>query len=264
MPAMFDFDVLKISDVQSNDDGPDVFGFNMVRLDARVTEIPRGPALTLSPETSIATAIESMRRRAPRRRIVMRTQRPLGVVGDRDILAQAAATSTTCARFRSPTVMAPCTDPLREDDSVGTALRKMCAHRQWHMPIVCGARSVPGRAGHRRSLDLAARSPDVDVRRGGVHLPACSAPGGAAGRDRAGRESRVAPGVVARTERLSLATHARELAPVAVRLLVAEVLRAERQAFESCVRSADVSASSQLCRMLRDTSRQSRHSPRAR
>jgi len=30
MPAMFDFDVLKISDVQSNDDGPDVFGLNMV------------------------------------------------------------------------------------------------------------------------------------------------------------------------------------------------------------------------------------------
>jgi len=35
-------------------------------------------------------------------------------------------------------VMVLCTDPLREDDSVGTALRKMCAHRQWHMPIVCG------------------------------------------------------------------------------------------------------------------------------
>jgi hypothetical protein len=33
--------------------------------------------------------------------------------------------------------MMPSTDPLREDDSVGSALRKMCAHRQWHQPIVC-------------------------------------------------------------------------------------------------------------------------------
>ena len=88
-PAMFDFDVLKISDVQPNDDGPRRFGLNMVRLDAQVTEIPRGPALTLSPETSIATAIDSMRRRLRGSAIVIQTHRPLGVVCDRDILAQA-------------------------------------------------------------------------------------------------------------------------------------------------------------------------------
>jgi len=138
MPAMFDFDVLKISDVQSNDDGPDVFGLNMVRLDARVTEIPRGPALTLSPETSIATAIESMRRRGRGSAVVMRTQRPLGVVCDRDILVHAGADFDDLRAVPISSVMVPCTDPLREDDSIGTALRKMCAHRQWHMPIVCG------------------------------------------------------------------------------------------------------------------------------
>jgi hypothetical protein len=33
--------------------------------------------------------------------------------------------------------MTSITDPLRETDSVGAALRSMCAHRQWHMPIVC-------------------------------------------------------------------------------------------------------------------------------
>ena len=138
MPAMFDFDVLKISDVQSDDDGPDVFGFNMVRLDARVTEIPRGPALTLSPETSIATAIDSMRHRGRGSAIVMRTQRPLGVVCDRDILARAYGDIDDLRAVAISTVMVPITDPLREDDSIGTALRKMCGHRQWHMPIVCG------------------------------------------------------------------------------------------------------------------------------
>jgi CBS domain-containing protein len=134
---MFDFDVLEISDVQSNDSGRDVFGFDKVRLDASVTEIPRGPALTLAPETSIATAIEAMRRRGRGSAIVVRTQRPLGVVCDRDILAHASGDIDDLRAVPISAVMVLCTDPLREDDSVGTALRKMCAHRQWHMPIVC-------------------------------------------------------------------------------------------------------------------------------
>ena len=54
-----------------------------------MTEIPRGPALTLAPETSVATAIESMRQRRRGAAIVVRNQRPLGVVSDRDILSQA-------------------------------------------------------------------------------------------------------------------------------------------------------------------------------
>ena len=138
MPAMFDFDVLKISDVQPDDDGPDLFGFNMVRLDARVTEIPRGPALTLSPETSIATAIDSMRRRLRGSAVVVQAHRPMGVVCDRDILAQACGDIDDLGAVPISAVMGPCTAPLRDTDSVGTALRKMCAHRQWHMPIVCG------------------------------------------------------------------------------------------------------------------------------
>ena len=88
MAGMFDFDVLEISDVPAPE-AADVLGFHMVRLDAHVTEIPRGPALTLSPETSIATAIVSMRRRRRGSAIVVRNQRPLGVVSDRDIVAQA-------------------------------------------------------------------------------------------------------------------------------------------------------------------------------
>ncbi len=134
---MFDFDVLEISDAEANESGREVFGFDKVRLDAVVTEIPRGPALTLSPETSIATAIESMRQRRRGSAIVVRTQRPLGVVCDRDILAQASGDIDDLRAVPISAVMALCTDPLREDDSVGTALRKMCAHRQWHMPIVC-------------------------------------------------------------------------------------------------------------------------------
>jgi CBS domain-containing protein len=137
MRAMFDFDVLEISDAPPETDVSEVLGFDRVRLDARVTEIPRGPALTLSPETSIATAVESMRRRGRGSAVVVRTQRPLGVVCDRDILARTTGDIDDLRAVPISAVMVACPDPLREDDSVGTALRKMCAHRQWHLPIVC-------------------------------------------------------------------------------------------------------------------------------
>jgi CBS domain-containing protein len=134
---MFDFDVLEISDLQPSDAAREVVAFDRVRLDAPVTEIPRGPALTLAPETSIAAAIEAMRRRGRGCAIVVRTQRPVGVVSDRDILAQARGDLDDLRAVPISAVMAPCAEPLREDDSVGTVLRKMCAYRQWHLPIVC-------------------------------------------------------------------------------------------------------------------------------
>jgi len=133
---MFDFDVLKISEGEPADAG-DVFGFSMVRMDSRVTEIPRGPALTLAPETCVATAIESMRQRRRGAAIVVRNHRPLGVVSDRNILSQGGGDIDDLRMVSVSAVMTPITEPLRESDSVGTALRSMCAHRQWHMPIVC-------------------------------------------------------------------------------------------------------------------------------
>jgi CBS domain-containing protein len=136
---MFDFDVLKISEAEPDGgaDGGDVFGFNMVRLDSRVTEIPRGPALTLAPETSVATAIESMRQRRRGAAIVVRNHRPLGVVSDHSILLQSGGDIEDLRSVPIAEVMFQIIEPLCETDSVGDALRSMCAHRQWHMPIVC-------------------------------------------------------------------------------------------------------------------------------
>jgi CBS domain-containing protein len=134
---MFDFDVLEISNVQPDADSRDGLGLAMVRLEAGVTAIPREPALTLPPETSIPTAVDWMRRRRRGNAIVVRTHRPVGVVCDRDILAQACSHIDDLRAVPISAVMVPCPDPLREDDTVGTALRKMCARRQWHLPIVC-------------------------------------------------------------------------------------------------------------------------------
>jgi CBS domain-containing protein len=146
---MFDFDVLKISEAGEADDesedranepgrrGREAVGLNTVRLDVRVTEIPRGPALTLSPEAAVTTAIEAMRRRTRGAAVVVQNHRPLGVVTDRDILAQACAETDDLRTLPIGAVMSPCTEPLREDDTVGMALRSMCAQRRWHLPIVC-------------------------------------------------------------------------------------------------------------------------------
>jgi len=133
---MFELDVREISGVQSDGDR-DAFGLNLVHLDARVTDIPRESALTLAPDTSVATAIEVMRRRQRGSAIVVRNQRPLGVVCARDVIAEACNEDETVRATPISALMVPCAHPLREDDSVGTALRKMCASQQWLLPVVC-------------------------------------------------------------------------------------------------------------------------------
>jgi CBS domain-containing protein len=144
---VFDFDVLKISEApEAGVDGGGsgdlaqsgrALAISAVRLDVRVTDIPRGPALTLSPEAGVATAIEALRRRARGAAVVVQNHRPVGVVTDRDILTQAGADVDDLRAMSIASIMLPCTEPLRESDTVGEALRNMCARRQWHLPIVC-------------------------------------------------------------------------------------------------------------------------------
>src|SRR5215470_7350626 len=97
-PRVFDFDVLKISEapeagVDGDGDGEGAvkrtLGLSTIRLDVLVTDIPRGPALTLSPEAGVATAIEALQRRGRGAAVVVQNHRPVGVITDRDILTQA-------------------------------------------------------------------------------------------------------------------------------------------------------------------------------
>lgn len=142
---MFDFDVLKISEAPAGEgiggagmrDDKTALGLHTLHLDVRVTDIPRGPALTLSPEAGIVSAIEAMRQRARGAAVVVQKHRPVGVVTDRDILAHACAERDDLRAIPIASVMLPCAEPLRESDTVGMALRSMCARRQWHLPIVC-------------------------------------------------------------------------------------------------------------------------------
>jgi CBS domain-containing protein len=151
---MFDFDVLKISEATDGEptadqilageflSGPETVaarpaGAIGLRLDVRVTDIPRAPALTLAPGAGVATAIAAMRERARSAAVVVENHRPVGVVTDREILTRASADLDDLRAIPLADVMLPCPEPLRENDTVGAALRRMCAGRRWHLPIVC-------------------------------------------------------------------------------------------------------------------------------
>src|SRR6185312_16010855 len=134
---MFDFDVREIGEGELPDSPAmgQALALSTIRLDARIGQISRAPSLSLSPETGVAAAMDAMRRRGARAAVVVQNHRPLGVVTDHDVL-------TTCPHSDQRRVlsvraaMSPCDEPLRDTDSVGAALRAMCARRQWHLPIV--------------------------------------------------------------------------------------------------------------------------------
>ena len=143
---MFDFDVVDRGELGKDERrrldprgaGGMVVGLGAVRLAAPITDVPRGPALTLAPEATVATALEAMGRRRRGALIVVQNQRSIGVVTDRDILGYPLSGGETVRGLPLSAVMVPCPEPIRDTDTVAAALRLMCARRQWHLPIVCG------------------------------------------------------------------------------------------------------------------------------
>src|SRR5215510_14777941 len=124
---MFDFDVLRISDTDTEaEPRPTVASLPIVALETPVGEVPRGPAVTLSPEATVGAAMETMRRRARGAAVMVRQHRPVGVVTDRDIVSHTIATGEDVRDTPLSVVMVPCSVPLRESDNVGEALRRMC------------------------------------------------------------------------------------------------------------------------------------------
>jgi CBS domain-containing protein len=132
---MFDFDV-RGSGVPDEDRPEGALGLGTVHLDAAVGDVPRPPALAFAPELTVGGAIEALRRARRSSAVVVRQQRPLGVVTDRDLLAHADLDAEG-RDVAIANVMTIGPDPLRTTDTVGTSLRRMCAARQWHLPLVC-------------------------------------------------------------------------------------------------------------------------------
>jgi CBS domain-containing protein len=144
---MFDFDVRGLGDAEEPR-GQDVLGLGTVHLGAAVGDIPRGPALAFAPELSVGGAIEALRRSRRGAAIVVRQQRPIGIVTDRDLLAHSDRDGEG-RDIAVASVMTIGAEPLRATDTVGTSLRRMCSARQWHLPIVCARGLLLG------SIDIA-------------------------------------------------------------------------------------------------------------
>jgi CBS domain-containing protein len=143
---MFDFDVRGSDPDERRSE--DLLGLGTVHLDAPVGDVPRGPALALAPELTVGGAIEALRRARRNAAVVVRQQRPLGIVTDRDLLAHADL-DVEGRDIAVASVMTIGPEPLRASDTVGTSLRRMCAARQWHLPIVCSRGLLVG------SIDIA-------------------------------------------------------------------------------------------------------------
>jgi CBS domain-containing protein len=144
---MFDFDARGSSDFDEL--GTETaLGLGTVHLGVPVGDVPRGPVIAIAPELSVGGAIEALRRSRRSTAVVVRQQRPLGIVTDRDLLAHADLDATG-RDMAVANVMTIGPEPLRTTDTVGTSLRRMCAARQWHLPIVCGSGLLLG------SIDMA-------------------------------------------------------------------------------------------------------------
>ena len=143
---MFDFDVLKISEAPDGESRRSAARVRDERSRSRSAHAAPRRARHRHPARAGAHAVARGRRGdgdrgdAPRARgaaVVVQNHRPVGVVTDRDILTQACADVDDLRAIPIGSIMLPCAEPLRETDTVGSALRSMCARRQWHLPIVC-------------------------------------------------------------------------------------------------------------------------------
>jgi predicted transcriptional regulator len=146
---MFDCDVMDVGEETMFGEHRQLSALAKLRLDAPVTDIPRGPAITLAPGAAVASALEAMRNRRRSGVVVVQNHRPIGVVTDRDILARVQTESDDLRILPLSSVMIPCMEPLRDSDTVESALRQMCAQRRWHQAIVCRRGLILG------ALDLA-------------------------------------------------------------------------------------------------------------
>jgi hypothetical protein len=102
----------------------------------------------IAPEMSVGGAIEALRRARRGAAVGAPQQRPRGGVTDRDLLAHADL-DVEGRDVAVASVMTIGAEPLRPTDTVGASLRRMCAARQWHLPIVCSRGLLLG------SIDIA-------------------------------------------------------------------------------------------------------------
>ena len=107
-------------------------------LETRIMDVKRTAPVTVTPDTTVAKAIETMQRKKVSALMVVergRRKRLTGIFCDTDLLHRALGTRNY-ARAPVSKFMTPSPETLRPKDSVAYALNKMSAGRIRHVPLV--------------------------------------------------------------------------------------------------------------------------------
>ncbi|EKV26902.1 putative signal-transduction protein [Caenispirillum salinarum AK4] len=105
--------------------------------------IPREQTLSIvAPETTVRTAAELMRDRNIAAVMIVRDERLIGIMTERDIAARAVARGVDPQTTRVEEIMTADPDTLEADDPAMTALKMMREHNYRHLPVVKDGRPV--------------------------------------------------------------------------------------------------------------------------
>ena len=112
-----------------------------VILQTPIAEVKRSPAVAVRPDTSVAEALELMRKKRVSAVVVVerrKARRLVGIFTERDLVSRALPVRGF-ARAAVSRFMTPDPETLRPEDPVAYALNKMSVGRFRHVPLVDGA-----------------------------------------------------------------------------------------------------------------------------
>lgn len=121
-----------------------------------LSEVKRGPAVTVAPDAPVRRAVELMRARKVSALLVVergRAKRIVGIFTERDLVSRALA-ARGWARAKVARFMTPSPETLRTQDPVAYALNKMSVGRFRHVPLVDEAGRPAGMVSARDVVDF--------------------------------------------------------------------------------------------------------------
>ncbi len=122
-------------------------------LETPLSELRRSPAVTVSPEATVARAAELMRKKGVGAVLVKKGKAVVGIFTERDLVNRAMA-ARAWARAPVKRFMSPHPETLHLKDPVAYALNKMSVGRFRHVPLVDAAGAPAGVVSIRDIIDF--------------------------------------------------------------------------------------------------------------
>jgi CBS domain-containing protein len=111
-------------------------GLQRTIMKTPIRELGPLPALTVSPEESVATAIRLMQKERHGSVMVVERGRLVGMFTEHDLLTRIAGEAIDIDRTPIADVMTPDPKPLRENDPLAWAMHRMAVGNYRHIPVV--------------------------------------------------------------------------------------------------------------------------------